>query len=195
MHTFTYPFIQKLIYRYGNIPVSLLMLFHLVASFYFLLHEWYFPLYAVFNLAILFAVNKYFFKTYKLFPFKIMADNEKIVCTNFFLSKKKVEILHENISQVSGGIFSGHLTRPMYITDSSQNIKIGFYPHAGDFNKLLTIILQNIPHELYEELLEKIKTLGEKYRNRPASPNRGKPAPPNEARGETGNRVKNKHKM
>ncbi len=160
MQTFTYPFIQKLIYRYGNIPVNLLMIAHLISSFYFMFQEWYFSLYVIFNLLILYIINRYFLKTYRLFPFKVEANNEKIICSDFFFSKKKIEIKHENIGQIKGGIFSGTLTRPIYITDDSQNITIGFYPHAGDFNKLLTIILQNIPHKLYEELMETIKTLG-----------------------------------
>ncbi|MFA3783906.1 hypothetical protein ABRY23_12670 [Melioribacteraceae bacterium 4301-Me] len=160
MYTFTYPFIQKLIYRYGNIPINLMLIFHIIFSFYMISEEWYFPIYILFNLAILFIVNKYFFKTYKLFPFKITANNEKIICENFFLSKKKIEIYHQNINKIRGGIFSGYLTRPIYIIDDKQNITIGFYPHAGNFNKLLTIILQNIPQKLYNDLIKEITTRG-----------------------------------
>ncbi len=157
MQTFEYSLPAKLIYRYGNFIITPLLSIHLASSIFLITKGWYFTILALVNLAILIIVNVYYIKTYKLFPFKIMTDNEKMICSNFFLSKKKIEIKHGDISKIDGGIFSTYPTRPIYILDGKNNITIGFYSHVSKFQKLLTIILSNIPQKIYNDLIDKIK--------------------------------------
>ncbi|MEW6195216.1 MAG: hypothetical protein AB1521_08685 [Bacteroidota bacterium] len=157
MQTFEYSSSAKLIYRYGNFIITPLLSVHLVSSIFLVMKEWYFIILAVINLTILIITNVYYIKTYRLFPFKIITDNEKMICSNFFLSKKKIEIKHADISKIDGGIFSAYPTRPIYITDGKNNITVGFYSHVSKFQKLLTIILSNIPQKLYNDLIDKIK--------------------------------------
>jgi len=107
-------------------------------------------------------MNRYYIQSYKVFPFKIDADSKKLVCSNFFLSKRIIEIEIQNIDKVSGGFFSGWPTRPIYIHDSKNNITIGFYVHTGNFRNLLKSILENIPQNLYDELLSRFKKLEER---------------------------------
>ncbi len=162
METFKYPFISKLIFRYGNIPLSILLFFYLVISASEMILHWYYAFFVLINLGILILLNRYYFKTYKSFPFTIRINNEKMICSNFFLSKRSVEIHHCNIGSIYGGIFDGHHSGPIYVNDSKQNIIIGFYQQAGQFPQMFKIILQNINEELYNTLKEKVKTTGGK---------------------------------
>lgn len=159
METFKYSFFAKVIYRYGNVIATLFLSVHFFTSLIMMFSKWYFVFFALINGFFIFIINKYFFKTYKLFPFKISADNEKITCGDFFFSKKEVVIYHSDIESISGGIFSGYPTRPIYIHDGKQNIVIGFYSHVGKFQKLVTLILKNIPQHLYDRLLDNMKEL------------------------------------
>jgi hypothetical protein len=162
METFKYPFILKLIYRYGNIPLSILLLFYLVISVSEMNLYWYYVIFVIINLGILILLNRYYFRTYKSFPFTIRINNEKMICSNFFLSKRSVEVYHCNINNIYGGIFDGYRGGPVYMNDSKQNITIGFYQQAGQFHQMFRIILQNINEELYNTLKEKVKTTGGK---------------------------------
>lgn len=157
METYKYSFISKIIYRYGNIIASFMLLIHLVSSIYYIQEKIIFIIPTLINLALIFILNKYFIKTYKLFPFEINVVSNKLICKNFFMSKKNLEIEFKNIDRLSGGIFSGYPTRPIYIHDKEQNVTIGFYSHVGNFQKLLSQILQNIPEKLYNELMENIR--------------------------------------
>lgn len=94
---------------------------------------------------------------YKTFPFNIKIDNEKMICTDFVINNRNVEITLADITEIKGGIFSGRSYMPLYITTEKE--KIGISPHLKDYNKLLTIILTNIKKELYESLLESIKKI------------------------------------
>ncbi len=158
METFKYPYISKLIYRYGNFPLSILLLFYLLISTREALLNWFYIIFVIINLAILILLNRYYFRTYKTFPFTIRIDNEKMICSNFFLSKRIVEIYHCNISSIYGGLFDGYQGRPVYVNDSKQNITIGFYQHTGKLQIMLKIIIQNINEELYNTLIKKLKT-------------------------------------
>lgn len=159
MTTFKYSFWAKLIYRYGNIIATIFLSVHFISSIVMMFHKWYFVFFAIINGFIIFLINKYFFKTYKLFPFKITADNDKIICTDFLMNKKELIIYHSDIENITGGIFSGYPTRPIYIYDGKQKLSIGFYSHVGQFQNLLTIILKNIPQPLYNRLLENMKEM------------------------------------
>ncbi|MCX6175389.1 MAG: hypothetical protein NTZ27_11610 [Ignavibacteriales bacterium] len=162
MKTYKYSFFSKLIYRYGNIPVTILLLIYLAISIIGLFSYWYYIFFTLINLSLLFLLNKYYTKTYRQFPFEISADNEKIICTNFLFSKRKIELRIEDIDKLTGGIFSGYPTRPVYIHDSRQNITIGLYANVGKFPELLKIILQNVKEDLYKDLVGKINELRKK---------------------------------
>ncbi len=158
MITYKYSLLSKLIYRYANIIATLFLLIYVVASFFLTMQKWYYVFVMIVNLLIIFYLNRYYFKTYRIFPFKISADNQRIICSDFFFSNKIIEIDLQNIDKISGGIFSGWPTRPVYIYDGTKNITIAFYTHVGNFKNLLKTILENIPQNVYDELLNKIKT-------------------------------------
>jgi hypothetical protein len=157
MERYKYSFTTKLIYRYGNIPLTVFLFIFLISSLLQIPGRWYALFAVLIDFALIFTLNKYYFATYRSFPSEISADNERIVCSGFLLNRKKIEIKLSDIDNISGGIFRGVAARPVYIHDSRQNITIGFYQQVNNFRRLLAIILRNIPDELYGRLLEEMK--------------------------------------
>jgi len=119
--------------------------------------SWIYIIPTVIDLLIIYAVNRYYIKSYKRFPYRIEADNERMVCTDYFFSQKQIELKHSSITKITGGIFSGNIARPIYLHDENNNIVIGFNNHLKKYDKLLTIILSNIEQKLYDDLLAKAK--------------------------------------
>ncbi|NOX18890.1 MAG: hypothetical protein GXO87_11485 [Chlorobi bacterium] len=159
MKKFGYSFWAKLIYRFANFPISFLLIFYLFVSLVGMIKSWIYVFPFAVNALILFFMNRFYFKSYKLFPYKIEANNEKLVCADFFMSDKKVEIYHSDITEIRGGLFSGQPIRPVYVTDGKQNLTIGFNSHLKGYNELITIILSNIEQDLYAGILDAIKEM------------------------------------
>ena len=156
MTLYKYSFFMKLLYRYANIPITLVLIIYLIESLVQIPGHWFAVFFAFVNLVLIYALNKYYLKTYRFFPFKIYINNEKMVCENFMMSKKKIEIKHSEIKKINGGIFSGLPTRPIYLYDSKGNLLVGFYTHNEKYRTLLKTILKNVSEELYQELLAKM---------------------------------------
>jgi hypothetical protein len=159
MITYKYSLFAKIIYRYANTAITFFLLFYVIAALILTFQKWYYFFVFLVNVLIIFYINRYYLRSYKLFPFRIITDNNKLICSNFFLSKRVVEIEIQNIDKISGGIFSGWPTRPVYIHDNKNDVTIGIYMHSGKFKSLLKTIMENIPQNLYEDLLDRLKTL------------------------------------
>lgn len=157
MKEFTYPVLAKIIYRYANIPISLLLSFYVFVSVVAAVTDWVYIFPLIINLVLLYVLNRYYFKMYRLFPYRLKIDNEKIICTDFMNKARSVEIKLLDVGKITGGIFSGSPVKPIYIYDEKNNVTIGLNQHLKEYNKFLTIVLSNIKQELYNELLENIK--------------------------------------
>lgn len=157
MKTFKYSFFPRLIYRYANIPANFIMLFYLIASGLGMFTNWIFIFPLIITLIMLYVLNRFYFRMYKSFPFKVEIDNEKMICSDFVINNRRVELYHLDIKEITGGIFSGRAYMPLYI--KTDEVKLGISPHIKDYNKLLTIILTNITKELYISLLDKINKI------------------------------------
>lgn len=157
MKTFKYPFLAKLIYRYANFPVTIVMLFFAITSLAAIGQSWLFGVSFFVHLLIISVMNRYYFRAYKTFPYKIEADNEKMKCSNFIFNERTIEFRLDEIEEITGSIFSGTPARPLYIKIPKREITIGINQHLTNYNKLLTIILSNVKHELYNSLLEKMQ--------------------------------------
>lgn len=166
MITFKYSGFAKFIYRYANIPSTIILLIHLLYSLAMLLENWIYIFPLTINALVIYFINRFYLKSYKTFHFRIETDNEKMICKDFINKNKVVDIYYTEITNITGGIFSGNAARPIYI--HTHKHVIGFHAHLRDFNKLITIILSNIPQVLYNDLLGKIKELGETFKERRA---------------------------
>ena len=155
--SFTYPFIFRVVFRYGNIFVIPIIIIYSIPLFYFLDDKPILAFPIIVNLFIIYFLNRHYFKLYKLLPYTIEADGEKLICSDFFLSKKNITIYYDDISSISGGIFDNRISGLMKVCDGNNNICMGFYHRLSNSHKLATIILSKVKRELYDQTLEKIK--------------------------------------
>lgn len=157
MLTFTYPLIPKLVYRYANIPLTILLILYLLISILALRISSISLVPAVINIILIYILNRFYFRLYKMFPYKIEVDDDQMICSDFPFSRKIVQIKFEDIDRVSGSIFSGLNNKPVSIHDGKQNITIAFSLHLRKINDLLTIILSKIKKEKSDELLATLR--------------------------------------
>lgn len=159
MYVFTYPVLFRLLYRYGNIPASIILIFYvyLFASSIDVHIVNLIPL--IFFVIILYFLNKQYLILYKILPFRIEADEEKLICSDFFLSHEKLIISYKDISELKGGVFEGRFSGVMKVFDSTRNAPIGFFPKIKNADKLEAIILRKVSRELYDSVVEKVKLI------------------------------------
>ena len=156
--TFTYSFLFQIIFRYGNVIVTPVLLLYSIPLFYFLDENLILAFPLLVNLTIIYFLNRHYLNLYKILPYRIEADDEKIVCSNFFLSNKEITINYNDISSLAGGIFENKISGVMKVCDGSNNICIGFYQRLSNSSKLATIILSKVRRDIYDGVLEKIQS-------------------------------------
>ena len=156
--TFTYSFLFQIIFRYGNVIVTPVLLLYSIPLFYFLDEKLILAFPLLVNLGIIYFLNRHYLNLYKILPYRIEADDEKIVCSNFFLSNKEITINYNDISSLAGGIFENKISGVMKVCDGSNNICIGFYQRLNNSSKLATIILSKVRRDIYDGVLEKIQS-------------------------------------
>jgi hypothetical protein len=110
------------------------------------------------NIIIIYFLNRHYINLYKILPYQIEADDEKITFSKFFLSKKEVVIYYNNVSSLSGGIFESKISGLMKVCDGKNNVCIGFYQRLNSSGKLATILLSKVNSDIYGNVLEKIKS-------------------------------------
>ena len=156
---FTYSFLFRIIFRFGNFFITVILILYsvsLITSFngnlIFIL-----PLFV--NLLIVYFLNIHYFTLYKIMPYKIEADHEKLVCSDFFFSKKEMVIHYSTISSLSGGAFDNKFSGIMKVCDEKNDLYVGFYRKLNNSSKLVTIILSKVNIDIYNEVIGKIKSV------------------------------------
>lgn len=145
-----------LIYRFGNIPVTFFLTLYLIALGVNLDVGWVYIVPFIITLLIVYFLNKHYLILYKILPTKILADDEKIICSNFFLSKKEITIYYKNISELNGGIFRGKLSGLMKVIDGENHYTIGFFQKLKGAKELETLILSKVNRDVYDEVINRI---------------------------------------
>ncbi len=154
--TFEYPLFFKLLYRYGNIPVTFLLSVYLALSVLYVDKDLAYIVPIVGLLILIYFLNRRYLYLYQVVPNKIIADDEKLTCENFFFSSKDIVIYYKDIENLSGGIFSGKLKGLMKIHDGKSKICIGFFNKIKDAKNLQTIILSRVNSEVYNNVVESV---------------------------------------
>ncbi|MCA2005051.1 MAG: hypothetical protein LDL01_04565, partial [Ignavibacterium sp.] len=103
---------------------------------------------------------------YKTFPFRISADDEKLICTDFMFRKKEIIIYYKNIKSIEGGIFEGRLSGMMKVCDSETGICITFSHRIKNSTKLIASILSRIDKKLYDEKIKAIQKVSQQIRKK-----------------------------
>jgi len=156
--TFTYPFLFRIIFRYGNIIITPLLLIYTIPFVNFLDEKIILAFPLVINLFIIYFLNRHYYNLYKILPYRIESDDEKIICSELFLSKKEVIIYYNDVESLSGGIFEDKLSGLMKVCDGKNDVCIGFYQRLNNSGKLATILLSKVNRDIYDNVLERIKS-------------------------------------
>lgn len=151
---FTYSIFYKFLYRFGNIPGTIILSFFLYSFASFLNYSLYYLFPFGVTALLIYFVNKQYLTLYKILPYKISLDADSIICSNFLFSKKKVIIRFEDIEKLEGGIFNGKLNGLIKVWDSKSKICIGFYYKVNNSKLLVKTILLNIKETVYIEAMQ-----------------------------------------
>jgi hypothetical protein len=154
--TFEYPLFFRLLYRFGNIPVTILLSIYLIPSVINLDKNLIYLLPVIGLLILIYFINKRYLFLYQVVPYKITADEEKLTCSNFFLSNTEIIIYYADIENLSGGIFSGKSKGLMKVFDGKSKIVIGFFDKIKDVKSFQTIILSKVNTEVYNRVVESV---------------------------------------
>jgi hypothetical protein len=154
--TFTYPFLFGLLYKYGNIAVTLLLVFYTAPIVFYVDQNFILLIPIVISLLLIYFVNRQYITLYKILPYKIEADDEKLVCSKYFLSKGDVTIYYEDINSLKGGMFENKMSGVMKVYDGKNSVTLGFYTKLNSSSRLVTIILSKVKKELYDEVLDRL---------------------------------------
>jgi hypothetical protein len=153
---FSYPLLFRLIFKFGNLVVTFSLVVYSIPLVVYLDQNNILIVPIVVSLFIIYFINRYYFNLYKILPYKIIAEDDKMTCLNFFLSKKAIVIYYEDIGSLSGGIFDNKISGIMKVCDPNKSVCIGFYHKLTNSNRLATIILSKVKRRLYDEVLEKL---------------------------------------
>ena len=145
-----------LVYRFGNIPVTFFLSLYLISLGINLDAGWVYIVPFIITLLLIYFLNKHYLTLYKILPTKILADDEKIICSGFFLSRKQVTIYYKNINELSGGIFSGKISGLMKVVNGENHYTVGFFHKLKDAKGLETKILSKVSRDLYNEVINRI---------------------------------------
>ncbi len=154
--TFKYPFLFKIIFRYGNIIITPILLVYTISMIAFLEQQIILTFPLLINIVIIYFLNRHYYRLYRILPYQIEVDEDKITCSNFFLSKKEIIIYYKDISSLTGGIFDNKISGLMKVCDDRNSVCIGFYHRLSNSSKLATIVLSKVNRELYDRVLERI---------------------------------------
>jgi hypothetical protein len=156
MQVFEYPIFFKLLYRFGNIPVTILLSVYLIISVTKLDTELIYIIPVAITLSLVYFINKRYLLLYQTVPYRIAADDEKLVCNNFLLSKKEIIIYYKDIEKITGGIFSRKMRGLMQVCDGRNKICIGFFDKIKNVKSLQTIILSRVNKDVYDNVVESV---------------------------------------
>ncbi|HEX9251217.1 MAG TPA: hypothetical protein VF870_03195 [Ignavibacteriaceae bacterium] len=159
MQTFTYPLFWKFIYRYGNLVISPLLLLYTLSLVALIDKNLIILIPFLLALFILYFLNKSYINFYKLVPYKIEIDDEKIICTDFLFRDKSITIFIKDIESISGGIFDGRYRGLMKVCDGKNKLCVGFFDRINNSSKLVTLILSKVDKKIYDKVIEQIKSI------------------------------------
>ena len=153
MQIFTYSFFYRLIFTLGNVVVTVLLSLQIIPIVFYLDKNLWLLLPLAIALLIIYVINKSYFVYYKILPFKIEADEEKMIWSEFTFSEKIITIRYEDIESLKGGIFEGR-----------NKIRIGFSQKINNSGMLISLIINKVPGELYNQVIAHI-TERQKHKN------------------------------
>lgn len=99
---------------------------------------------------------------YKVMPYQITVEDERLVFENFVFSNKRVVLYFKDIDSLSGGIFDGRLRGMMKVCDGKTKNCLGISDKIIDSRKLITLILSKVNKDIYDQTIENLKKFKER---------------------------------
>jgi hypothetical protein len=162
MKVFTYPVFYKLILRFGNIPLTLLLILYFIPSVIYVDKSLILLIPLIISSLLIFFINRLYLTLYKIIPYKIVADEDKLICSEFLFSNKEIKINFSNIDKLRGGIFEGKLRGILRVYDGKNNVQIGYFNKIKNSKILGTILLSKVNKSVYEDVIKNIIPSGHK---------------------------------
>jgi hypothetical protein len=156
MKVFTYPIFYKIVLRFGNIPLTLLLIIYLIPSVIYVDKHPVLLIPLIISSLLIFFLNKLYLTLYKIIPYKIVEDNGKLICSEFLFSNKEIVIDFDNIIKLKGGIFEGKLHGILKVYDGKNNIYIGYFNKIKNSKLLGTLLLSKVNKSVYDEVVKNI---------------------------------------
>lgn len=153
--TFQYSLLMKLIYRYANIPVTLLMLAYLFPIIVTYKGEYLQIVSILFLVLIITAINIFFIKNYSVIPYVIKTDDTKITISGFLANDRTEEILYSSIKNLSGGIFEGRINGLLKVHYGEEKY-FAFFQKIKNAKLLQAILLSKVERQLYDKVLNSL---------------------------------------
>ena len=156
MTVFTYPKFYKIIIRFGNIPLTLLLIIYLIPSVIYVDEHLVLLIPLIISSLLIFFLNKIYLMLYKTIPYKIVADDGKLICSEFLFSDKEIVIDFKNIDKLKGGIFEGKMHGILKVYDGKNNIYIGYFNKIKNSKLLGTLLLSKVKKPVYDEVIKNV---------------------------------------
>jgi len=109
----------------------------------------------IISLLLIYFINKHYLLLYKILPYKIIADDEKLIGRDFLFSNKEITIYFYDIISLEGGIFIGKPAGLMKVNDGKNKYTIGFYSKLINAQELSTIIISKVNRKVYDQVINK----------------------------------------
>jgi hypothetical protein len=164
--TFTYSLLYRLIYKFGSVPVTLILLLYVPALILAFKYEYKYFASAFFLTSLIIFINRYFYTIAKHVAYKIQTDDTKITATEFLFRKKTVELTYNEIDKLSGGIFSGKPRGLMKLENTRENKCIAFFHTIENARVLETLVLSKVEQKIYDSVIAKLSANKEAVKRR-----------------------------
>ena len=156
---------MRILYRYGNIPITVVLLIYLFGAVYNLDKSLMNLIPLIITALLIYFLNRQYLMLYKTMPFSIEADPEKLTCTDFTFSDKKIVIFYKDIDRLKGGIFEGRVNSLMKVYEGQRDLYISFFTTIKNSKSLQTIVLSKVNKNLYDSVINKLKDRKEELHN------------------------------
>lgn len=151
--TYKYSAFFLLVYRFGNIPANILMIFYILTVAVDL--SFIRGVYLIILGIALVAINKYFIFLYRFLPAEITVEGDGIRAKRFFLSKREVFVRFSEITELKGGVFDERFAALIKVY-TKEGMLFCFFQKMKDSKELQNTLLQKINKSLYNDIITRI---------------------------------------
>ncbi len=153
--TFHYSPFMKFVYRYLNIPTTLLLLLYLLPVVLTYKGEAIQIFTVILLVIVIIVLNLFYWNFYTTIPYEIKTDENKITISKFMKNDRTEEIAYSSITNLSGGIFEGRISGLMKVHYGNSK-HFGFFQRIKNAKFLEAILLSKVDKNIYDKVLDNL---------------------------------------